>query len=92
MNLNVATAVVVLKTVTLALGGSITFYALRAARRTSSTALRALALGFGTVTLGALLAGVVDQFVAVDPTLALAVESLFTTVGFAVILYSLYAT
>ena len=90
MNPNVATAVVVLKSVTLALGGSITFYAFRAARRTGPSALRTLGLGFGTVTLGALLAGVVDQFLAVEPVLALTVESLFTTVGFAVILYSLY--
>ncbi|MFB6160729.1 MAG: hypothetical protein ABEJ61_06085 [Haloferacaceae archaeon] len=90
MTPNVTTAVVALKTLTLVLGGSITVYAHRAHRRTGSDALRALAVGFGTVTLGALLAGIVDRLLPLDPNLALAVESLFTTVGFAVILYSLF--
>lgn len=89
MILSITTAVV-LKTLTLALGGSITFYAFKAYRRTESTALRALALGFGAVTLGAILAGIVDQLLPLDPSLALVVESLFTTIGFAIILYSLY--
>jgi len=81
---------VALKTLTLLLGGSITFYALRAFRRTGSVALRALTVGFGLVTLGSLAAGVVDQLLPLDPSLALVVESLFTTVGFAVVLYSLH--
>ena len=87
---DVASAVVVLKTLTLLLGGSITFYAFKAYRRTGSVALRALTLGFGAITLGSLLAGIVDQVLPLDPNLALVVESAFTTVGFGVILYSLY--
>lgn len=79
-----------LKTVTLCLGGLITFYAYRAYRRTGSPALRALAVGFGAITLGAILAGAIDQLLAVDRALALLVESALTAVGFAVILYSLY--
>lgn len=90
MNLSITTAVVTLKTLTLVLGGSITFYAFQAYRRTGSTALRALTFGFGAVTLGAILAGIVDQLLPLDPNLALVVESLFTTLGFAIILYSLY--
>lgn len=90
MSPHVTTAVVVFKALTLVLGGLITLYAGRAYRRTRSPALRALALGFGTVTLGALLAGIVDQLTPLDPRIALAVESLFTSVGFGVILYSLY--
>jgi divalent metal cation (Fe/Co/Zn/Cd) transporter len=90
MSQHIATTVIILKTLTLVLGGVITFYSYRAYRRTASRALRALALGFGLVTLGALLAGIVDQLIAVDPNIALVVESLFTTVGFAIILYSLY--
>jgi divalent metal cation (Fe/Co/Zn/Cd) transporter len=90
MNSELTTAVVGLKTLTLVLGGSITFYAVQAYRTTGSRALRALALGFGTVTVGALVAGIVDQLLPVDPALALVVESLFTTVGFAVVLASLY--
>ena len=84
-------AVVALKTVTLVLGGLITYFAFRAYRRTGAKSLRALAIGFGAVTLGSLLAGVVDRLLAIDATYALAVESSLTAVGFAVILYSLYA-
>jgi hypothetical protein len=90
MSQHITTAVLVLKTLTLVLGGVITFYSYRAYRRTASRALQALALGFGIVTLGALFAGIVDQLIAVEPDLALVVESLFSTVGFAIILYSLY--
>jgi hypothetical protein len=91
MTPHISTTVVVLKSLTLLLGGSITFYALKAYRRTSSPALRALATGFGVITLGALAAGIVDQLVPMlGPTIALIVESLFTTLGFGVILYSLF--
>jgi hypothetical protein len=90
-------AVVVLKTLSLVLGGLITYFAYKAYRRTGSDPLRALALGFGLVTAGALMAGVLDQVLAgpVGPVAprdaALLVESLLTTAGFGVILYSLYA-
>jgi hypothetical protein len=90
MNLEITTAVTLLKTLTLVLGGMITYHSYTAYRRTSSPALRSLAVGFGIVTLGAFLAGIVDQLIPVDPSAALVVESLFTTAGFAAILYSLY--
>jgi hypothetical protein len=83
-------AVVVLKTITLILGGLITYFAYRAYDRSGVDALGYLALGFGIVTLGTLLAGVVDQVLAYDASMALLVESAMTTVGFAVIVYSLY--
>jgi hypothetical protein len=85
-------AIVVLKTLSLVIGGLITYFAYRASIRTGAPALRALAVGFGIVTLGALTAGVVDQVTGVDDrTWALLVESALTTAGFGVILYSLYA-
>ncbi|MFC6723084.1 hypothetical protein ACFQE1_01490 [Halobium palmae] len=90
MTPTITTAVIVLKTLTLVLGGSITFYAFKAYRRTTSPALRALALGFGAVTLGALFAGIIDQLLPLNPDFALVVESSFTTIGFGIILYSLY--
>lgn len=90
MSPHVTTAVVALKTLTLALGGLITYFSWKAYRRTGARALRALAIGFGVVTLGSLLAGAVDQLVAVDASYALVVESALTAVGFAVIVYSLY--
>lgn len=86
----VTTAVVIVKAVSLVFGALVTYYAARAYGRTGSKALRALAVGFGLVTLGALAAGVLDQVLIVDRSVALLVESSFTTLGFAVIFYSLY--
>lgn len=82
--------VVALKSLTLVLGGLITYYSYRAYRRTGSRPLRALAIGFGIVTLGALLAGVADLLPGIEQNVALAVESGFTVLGFAVIVYSLF--
>jgi hypothetical protein len=86
----VTTAVVIVKAVSLVFGALVTYYAARAYGRTGSKALRALAVGFGLVTVGALAAGVLDQVLTVDRSAALLVESSFTTLGFAVIFYSLY--
>ncbi|UPV75370.1 hypothetical protein M0R89_04715 [Halorussus limi] len=88
---HITSTIVALKTITLVLGGLITYFAFKAYRRTGSRPLRALALGFGAVTLGSLVAGVVDRLLATAGTWALVVESALTAVGFAVILYSLYA-
>ncbi|WP_232820523.1 DUF7521 family protein [Halorussus litoreus] len=87
---SVTTLVVALKTVTLVLGGLITFFALKAYRRTHSPALRALTIGFGAVTLGSMVAGVLDRLLLTSTEFALVTESALTAVGFAVILYSLY--
>jgi hypothetical protein len=78
------------KTLTLLLGGLVTSLAYRAYRKTGATGLGLLALGFGVVTLGALVAGLLDQALRVDASVALTVESALTAVGFAVIAYSLY--
>lgn len=87
---HITTAIVVLKACTLVLGGLITYYAFRAYRRTTARPLGILAVGFAVVTIGSLLAGVVDQFTAQPAANALVIESGLTVVGFAVILYSLY--
>jgi len=88
---HVTSAVVALKTVTLVLGGLITYFAFNAYRRTGAAPLRALAVGFGAVTLGSLVAGVLDRVVASGSQYALVAESALTAIGFAVVLYSLYA-
>lgn len=82
--------VVVLKTITLLLGGLITYFAAKAAIKTEARPLRLLAVGFGTVTAGSLSAGVADQVLSLDTGTALVAESTLTAVGFAVITYSLY--
>lgn len=84
------TLIVGLKTVTLLLGGLITYFAFKAFRRTGASSLQYLTVGFGIVTLGSLVGGVVDQILTMDPQLALTVESGLTVIGFAVIVYSLY--
>lgn len=85
----VETAVVVAKTVTLLFGSLITYFAYRAHRRTGSRALRALAVGFGVITLGAIVAGVVDQFTPLGLLYGIFVQSALTALGFAIIVYSL---
>lgn len=92
MSSPIPTIAIVFKTVTLLLGGVITYLAFRAHRRTGMDGLKFLSLGFGVVTLGALIAGVVDQVLAVDGHLALTIESALTMIGFLVVTYSLYAT
>ena len=87
---HLTTAIIVVKTLTLALGGLITYLSLKAYRRTGAPALRALAIGFGTVTVGAILAGVVDQLTPFDLLWGVLVQSALTLVGFAIITYSLY--
>lgn len=85
-----STMVVALKTLTLVLGGLITYYAYQAYRRTGASPLRSLAIGFGFVTLGSFIAGFVDQLIGVPLQSAIVIESLLTAVGFGVVLYSLY--
>jgi TRAP-type C4-dicarboxylate transport system permease small subunit len=87
--------IVVTKTLTLILGGLITYYSYRAYQRTRARELQALAWGFGIMTFGALVGGVIDLVVPAVfggdwlPASVFA-QSLLTTIAFAVILYSLY--
>jgi hypothetical protein len=89
--LTVPSIIIVLKTITLLLGGLITYLSYKAFRRTRAQSLGALTLGFGIITLGTLLAGVADQLI-VDFETGLLIESTLLAVGFAVIVYSLYTT
>ncbi|WP_247008744.1 DUF7521 family protein [Halorientalis litorea] len=88
---HVPSAIVALKTVTLLLGGLIAYFAYSAYRRTDARPLGLLALGFAFVTLGALLAGVFDLALDAPRSSAIIIESGMTALGFAVIVYSLYA-
>lgn len=84
--------IVVLKTITLLLGGLITLFAYRAYDRTGARSLGFLSLGFAVITLGTLLAGIADQLLQADLQVGLLIESVLITVGFAIIVYSLYTT
>lgn len=85
----VETAIVAAKTVTLLLGSLVTYLAYRAYRRTGSASLRALALGFGVITGGAIVAGGLDQFTSFGLLYGVLVQSTLTALGFAIITYSL---
>ncbi|MFC7134575.1 MULTISPECIES: DUF7521 family protein [Salinibaculum] len=90
--ITVPTAIVVMKTLTLILGGIITYLSYRAYSRTRAQSLRYLSIGFAVVTLGTLLAGIIDQLLQMELRVGLLVESVLITAGFAVIVYSLYVT
>ena len=87
----VSTAVAVVKTLILIAGGVITYYAFRAYRRTDSRSLGLLALGFGVITLGTFLAGVVADVLDQPFAVGVLVESLLVLAGFLIIAYSLRA-
>ena len=86
----VITAIAVVKFVILFLGGGITYIAFKAYRRTGEDSLRVLGVGFGIITLGAILTGVANQFFSIGLALGVLINSLFVALGLAVIMYSLY--
>jgi hypothetical protein len=90
--LTVSTLIIAFKTITLVLGGLITYFAYKSYRRTKSRALGALALGFGIMTFGTFLAGVADQLLFSNFQIGLLIESGLIALGFLVIVYSLYTT
>jgi TRAP-type C4-dicarboxylate transport system permease small subunit len=90
MNHETTVLLVVAKTATLAFGGALTLLSYRAFRRTGSAALRALAVGIGLLTAGAVAGGVLHQFGGVPLEVSVSVNSVFTAVGFAVMTYSLF--
>jgi len=86
----IAVLLVAAQTATLVFGGVITLLAFRAFRRTGSSALRALAIGVGLLTAGALVGGILHELLGVRLEIGVVVQSVFTAVGFAVLTYSLY--
>ena len=88
---SIATGIIVMKTGILILGGLITYFSVKAYRNTGSGALRAFAVGFGIITLGALLGGTFDFILGVSLATGLLIDAVMTFVGLAVITYSLYA-
>ncbi|GAA1340414.1 hypothetical protein GCM10009647_083920 [Streptomyces sanglieri] len=87
-----AIALTVVKTLSLLVGGLITFFAFKAYRRTRQRALGLLSIGFGLVTLGLVLAGMLYELLNVPLMTGILLESLLMLAGFIVIAYSLYVT
>lgn len=88
----ITSLILAFKTLTLLLGGLITSLAYRSYNRTRSRSLGALAVGFGIITLGVFLGGVVDLLLDAGFQLGVLIESGLIAVGFVVIVYSLYTT
>lgn len=86
----ITTAIIALKTLILVLGGSVTVIAYKAYRRTEAPSLGVLAAGFGTITFGALLAGIANQGFGVSLEVSILIDSLFLAFGLAIIMFSLY--
>ncbi|QSX00471.1 DUF7521 family protein [Haloterrigena alkaliphila] len=86
----VALALAVVKTLVLVVGSVITYFAFKAYRRTRQRALGYLAGGFGLVTLGLVLAGMLYELLGVQLAMGILLESLLVLAGFLVIAYSLY--
>lgn len=90
MSAMISTAIIVVKTIILLLGSGVTYIAYKAHRRTGTASLRVLSIGFGTITLGALLAGIAHQLLGVSLELGILINSLLVAIGLAIIMYSLY--
>ena len=86
---NVVLLMAVVKTVIAILGGVITYFALKAYRRTGDRSLGYLTAGFGTVTIGAILGGISFEIIDVDLPTGVLIEGIFIAIGFLLIAYSL---
>ena len=70
-------------------GSVVIFYAARAYRKTKSQAMLLLALGFAFVTAGAVVAGILFNFVSGDLSTVVTLQAYSQAVGFFIIVYSL---
>ncbi|WP_435119765.1 DUF7521 family protein [Halolamina sp. C58] len=82
--------IAIVKSIIFILGGGITYVAYKAYRKTPERSLQLLCVGFGIITVGALLSGVANQFFSVPLAEGVLANSVFVATGLGVILYSLY--
>lgn len=76
--------------VTVVLGGLVTMLAVRAYSRTESTPLRALAVGFGCITAGSIVSGLLHQVGFVTLLGGVAVQNVFVAAGFTFVAIALF--
>lgn len=82
--------VILVKLVMLALAIVLTHLTYSSYRRSGQPEIGSLAVGFGSMTLGILLAGGLYQLLAYEILYALLIEASFTAFGLGMIVYSLY--
>lgn len=85
----VQVAIAVVKTLILIIGGIVTYLAFSAYRRTYDRSLGFLAVGFGFIVVGVLLAGVTFEALGVTLGVGILIESLFVLLGLSIIALSL---
>lgn len=86
---NIVLLMAITKTLIAVLGGVITYFAIKAYRRTGDRSLGMLAAGFGTVTIGAILGGLSFELINVELATGVLIEAIFIVIGFLLIAYSL---
>jgi hypothetical protein len=79
----------VVRLLVLALGVLITYYSFEAYRRTGTYYMRNAAIGFGIITLGVFIEGVLFEFVGLNLAVVHIIESVAIALGFLVLLISL---
>lgn len=76
----------------LGFGGVVIYYAYMSYSRSKSRSILLLGIGFAFVTIGAVAAGILFEFMNVDLTAVEAVQAISQAVGFFIIVYSLVWT
>lgn len=79
------------KIIALFLGTFIVYLAYKGYRRNASKPLLYVALGFGLITAGTLLEGVLFVILGSDILAAIAIGTVATVIGFLVMIYSIYS-
>ncbi len=82
----------ILKGLVLVIGGIITYYAYRAYKIQRDRSLFYLTIGFGLITVGAILGGIAIVATNRDFKMALLLDASFMVSGLSLILYSLHVT
>lgn len=83
--------IAVVMIVTVVIGATISFLALRAADRHTSRALRLFSYGFGAITLGLFVGSMAGLVVGLDVERTLLVQGALIGPGFVLLLRSLYS-
>lgn len=85
----IQTLLVAVRVAVLLLGLLITYYSVRAYRRTGAPYMRTTAIGFAVITLGVFLEGVLFEFIGLDLAVVHVVESVAVGIGFVILLFAL---
>lgn len=82
--------IIATKSVILVLGGIVTYFGYKAYRRTGSKPIGFLSAGFGIITLGGIVSGIVDQILGVDFEVGVLIYTAITALGLGIITYSMF--